>query len=81
MAAQSAHPARRCTEHFPGSLKQKGIVTYVIAPNRLDPLAGAWQAAVFNTYRRTKSQIFYWGVPLLIGYCAMDWANQRLVDP
>ncbi|KAF2158677.1 hypothetical protein M409DRAFT_71527 [Zasmidium cellare ATCC 36951] len=61
----------------PKCIPQKGIVTYGIAQNRLRPLAGTAQAAVFNTFRRTRNQILYWGVPLLVGYQAMQWATER----
>ena len=56
---------------------QKGIVTYAVAANRLNPLAGVMQSAIFNTFRRTRGQILYWGVPLLIAYSAMEWATER----
>lgn len=60
-----------------GSLPQKGIIHYGIAQNRQNPLAGTLNAAVFNTFRRTRGQILYWGVPLLIGYELMQWATER----
>ncbi|GIZ45747.1 hypothetical protein CKM354_000890000 [Cercospora kikuchii] len=61
----------------PRSLHQKGIVTYAVSRNRLNPLAGAFKAAVFNTARRTRGQILYWGIPMLLAYSAMQWANQK----
>ncbi|KAM0719679.1 hypothetical protein Q7P37_003810 [Cladosporium fusiforme] len=60
-----------------GSLPQKGIVHYGLAQNRQNPLAGTFSAAVFNTFRRTRGQILYWGVPLLIAYEAMHWAIEK----
>ncbi|WPH02402.1 Cytochrome b-c1 complex subunit 8 [Acrodontium crateriforme] len=60
-----------------GSPAQKGIVHYGMAPNRLAPLAGTAQAAVFNTFRRTRGQILYWAVPLIVGYQIMEWAIER----
>ncbi|RMY80167.1 hypothetical protein D0861_08625 [Hortaea werneckii] len=60
-----------------GSLPQKGIVTYGLAQNRQNPLAGTFNAAVFNTFRRTRHQILYWGLPLLIAYETMQWAIER----
>ena len=59
------------------TIPQRDIVTYGIAQNRLNPLAGVWSSAVFNTFRRTRGQILYWGVPLLVGYSAMQWAIER----
>ena len=58
-------------------MPQKGIVHYGISNNRLDPLAGVRQAAIFNTFRRTRGQILYWAVPLLVGYETMQWAIER----
>ncbi|GME38992.1 Ubiquinol-cytochrome c reductase subunit 8 [Neofusicoccum parvum] len=56
---------------------QQGIITYRLAPNRVRPLAGALDAAIFNTWRRTKGQILYWGTPLLAGFLALQWAEKR----
>lgn len=35
--------------------------------------------AFFNTFRRTKGQIFYWLPPLVAGYYLMQWATERFV--
>ncbi|PPJ56955.1 hypothetical protein CBER1_02227 [Cercospora berteroae] len=61
----------------PRSLRQKGIITYAISGNRVNPLAGTFKAAVFNTFRRTRGQILYWGIPMLVAYSAMQWATER----
>lgn len=58
-------------------MPQKGIVHYGLAPNRQNPMAGAYSSAVFNTFRRTRNQILYWGVPLILGYEIMQWATER----
>lgn len=58
-------------------MPQKGIVHYGLAANRQKVLAGAFNAAIFNTFRRTRDQILYWAVPVLIGYALMDWATKR----
>lgn len=58
-------------------MPQKGIVYYGLAQNRQNPLAGTANAAVFNTFRRTRNQILYWSLPLLFGYYMMDWATHR----
>jgi ubiquinol-cytochrome c reductase subunit 8 len=60
-----------------GSLPQKGVTTYALAPNRQNPMAGTFNAAIFNTFRRTRHQILYWGLPLLVGYETMQWAIER----
>ncbi|KAI1473108.1 UcrQ-domain-containing protein [Daldinia caldariorum] len=58
-------------------IRQKGIITYTISPNRQKIFAGAFHDAVFNTWRRFTSQVLYWAPPLLAAYYAMDWANKR----
>ncbi|KAJ4302381.1 ubiquinol--cytochrome-c reductase subunit 8 [Collariella sp. IMI 366227] len=46
-----------------GGMKQKGIISYGIAPNRQYPLAGAAHDAIFNTWRRFSAQVLYWAPP------------------
>ncbi|EGR44389.1 hypothetical protein MKX07_002371 [Trichoderma sp. CBMAI-0711] len=62
--------------HF-GGAKQKGVVTFGLSANRQNPFAGAAHDAIFNTFRRTKSQIFYWLPPMLAGYYLLSWATER----
>ena len=64
-----------------GGSKQKGIITYGLAANRQNPFAGAFNDAIFNTFRRTRGTIFYWLPPLLAAYYLMDWANERYELP
>ncbi|GAB7340539.1 hypothetical protein MBLNU457_6955t2 [Dothideomycetes sp. NU457] len=61
-----------------GSPTQKGIITYGLSNNRQRALAGTAHSAVFNTARRTRAQILYWAIPMLIGYETMQWATERL---
>ncbi|KAK5944271.1 ubiquinol--cytochrome-c reductase subunit 8 [Knufia obscura] len=60
-----------------GSMKQKGLTSYALSPNRQRPLAGTLNAAIFNVARRTRHQILYWLPPLLIAYTMMQWAIER----
>ncbi|EON69568.1 ubiquinol-cytochrome c reductase subunit 8 [Coniosporium apollinis CBS 100218] len=64
-----------------GSPAQKGVVTYAVSPNRQRPLAGTLNAAIFNTFRRTRQQILYWAPPMILAYSAMNWAIERWVIP
>ena len=73
------HSTLPLTLHTPGSPPQKGVTTYALSANRQNPLAGTAQAAVFNTFRRSRNQIMYWAPPLLIAYYAMNWAVERYV--
>ncbi|KJK76391.1 hypothetical protein H634G_08282 [Metarhizium anisopliae BRIP 53293] len=57
--------------------KQKGIIHYGLSANRQNPTAGMVHDAFFNTFRRTKGQIFYWLPPLVAGYYLMQWATER----
>ena len=60
-----------------GSMPQKGIVYYGLSANRQNPLAGSLNAAIFNTFRRARGQILYFGIPLLAAYETMQWATER----
>ncbi|OXV07699.1 hypothetical protein Egran_04536 [Elaphomyces granulatus] len=56
---------------------QKGIVSYSLSANRQRPLAGAFHAAIFNTWRRFRHQVLYVAPPFIIAYSLMNWANER----
>jgi len=62
-----------------GGEKQRGIITYGLSANRQNPWAGSVNAAIFNTFRRTKNQIFFWLPPMVAGYWMMSWAVERYV--
>ncbi|PKY08911.1 cytochrome b-c1 complex subunit 8 [Aspergillus campestris IBT 28561] len=53
------------------------IATYSLSPNRQRPLAGAFNAAIFNTFRRCKAQVLYVVPPFVAAYAAMNWAIER----
>ncbi|RYP29409.1 hypothetical protein DL767_006749 [Monosporascus sp. MG133] len=61
----------------PGGMKQRGIISYAMSPNRQNPLAGATHAAIFNSWRRFRYQVLYWAPPLVFFYYAMNWATER----
>lgn len=63
-----------------GGPKQKGIVTYTLSANRQRPFAGAFRAAIFNTWRRFSAQVLYVAPPFIVAYAAMDWAIKRFVS-
>lgn len=54
-------------------------MTYGMASNRQNPLAGAAHAAVFNTWRRFSAQVLYVVPPFIAAYYIMNWATERLV--
>ncbi|KAK0652975.1 ubiquinol--cytochrome-c reductase chain [Cercophora newfieldiana] len=60
-----------------GGMKQKGIITYGISPNRQNPFAGAFHDAIFNTARRVGAQALYIAPPFIGAYLIMDWATHR----
>ncbi|KAI9845150.1 MAG: hypothetical protein M1837_005035 [Sclerophora amabilis] len=60
-----------------GSPKQKGITSYALSANRQRPLAGALNAAIFNTWRRFKGQVLYVAPPFVAAYFIMQWATKR----
>ncbi|KAF7189079.1 Cytochrome b-c1 complex subunit 8 [Pseudocercospora fuligena] len=60
--------------HLP---KQKGQITYRIAPNQHRSLLHFWTGSLWNVVRRTGDQVLYFAPPLIMAYLAMDWANKR----
>jgi ubiquinol-cytochrome c reductase subunit 8 len=60
-----------------GGQKQKGIITYGLSANRQNPFAGAFHAAIFNTWRRFSANVWYVVPPFVGVYFLMDWANRR----
>lgn len=60
-----------------GGPKQRGITIYSVSPFAQKPLAGTMHAAVFNTARRVRSQLFYIGLPVTVGYAIYAWARQK----
>ncbi|BFZ61705.1 Cytochrome b-c1 complex subunit 8, mitochondrial [Saitoella coloradoensis] len=58
-----------------GGPTQRGIVTYSLSPFAQRPLAGTLHAAIFNSARRIRQNIFYWGVPMAAYYGIYTWAN------
>ncbi|ERT01777.1 cytochrome b-c1 complex subunit 8 [Sporothrix schenckii ATCC 58251] len=61
----------------PATQKQRGIVSFGIAPNRQNPFAGAGHDAIFNTWRRFSRQVLYWAPAFIGGYYIMQWATER----
>ncbi|KAJ5167072.1 Cytochrome b-c1 complex subunit 8 [Penicillium canariense] len=53
------------------------IATYALSSNRQRPFAGAFNAAIFNTFRRFRHQVLYVVPPFVIAYAAMNWAVER----
>ncbi|CEP64441.1 ubiquinol--cytochrome-c reductase subunit 8 LALA0_S11e04170g [Lachancea lanzarotensis] len=51
-----------------GSPKQKGVTSYSVSPYAQKPLNGIYYNAVFNTFRRVRSQFLYIAIP-----AAMYW--------
>ncbi|KAF2137501.1 uncharacterized protein K452DRAFT_291544 [Aplosporella prunicola CBS 121167] len=60
-----------------GSPPQKGVTSYALSNNRQRAMGGAFHNAIFNTWRRTRQQVLYWAVPMVIGYSTMAWAIER----
>ncbi|GIK04625.1 ubiquinol--cytochrome-c reductase subunit 8 [Aspergillus viridinutans] len=60
-----------------GCTTPQRIVTYSLSSNRQRPLAGAFHAAIFNTFRRFRGQVLYVVPPFVAAYAAMNWAIER----
>lgn len=43
-------------------------------------MRGAYHAAIFNVFRRTRNQVLYWAPALMVGYYTMQWATERYVE-
>lgn len=59
--------------------KISGIASYTISPNRTKPMAGAYRNVIFNTFRRSRQQVFYVVPPFVAAYLIMEWANEKYV--
>lgn len=51
-----------------------------MSANRQRPFAGAAHAAVFNTWRRFRNQVFYFAPPFVALYFILDWAEKKYVS-
>ena len=60
-----------------GSQPQKGVTSYALSSNRQRPFAGALNAAIFNTWRRFRAQVFYVAPPFIALYFILDYAERR----
>ncbi|KAF2503116.1 ubiquinol-cytochrome c reductase complex ubiquinone-binding protein [Lophium mytilinum] len=60
-----------------GGQPQKYITSYSISANRQRPLAGALNAAIFNTWRRFRGQVLYVAPPLVASQLCMMWLIER----
>lgn len=55
--------------------KQKYTVRYGLSPNAQNPFKGAAYNAVFNTFRRVKSQFLFVVLPVGSYLYLWNWAN------
>jgi ubiquinol-cytochrome c reductase subunit 8 len=60
-----------------GGRPGKGVVTYVLSPNRQRPMATFISKGFWNVCRRSKNQVLYFIPPLVLGYATMQWAIER----
>lgn len=58
-----------------GSPKQKRITIHSVSPYAQAPLHGSTQRAIFNSFRRFKSQVLYIAVPFAIVWSV--WTEAR----
>lgn len=58
-----------------GSPAQKGITSYAVSPYAQKPLTGIYHSALFNTFRRVKSQVLFVVIPGALYW--MWWSNSR----
>ncbi|KAI6245305.1 Cytochrome b-c1 complex subunit 8 [Erysiphe necator] len=60
-----------------GLQKQRGVISYALSANNQRPFAGAFHAAIFNTWRRFSAQVLYIAPPFIIAYSTLQWAIKR----
>ncbi|KAI8366702.1 UcrQ family protein [Radiomyces spectabilis] len=60
-----------------GGPTQRGVVTYILSPFEQRAFAGVMYNAVFNTARRTLSQVPYVGTAFALGYYIYSSANAK----
>ncbi|KAK7683784.1 hypothetical protein QCA50_013160 [Cerrena zonata] len=58
-----------------GTMRQKGIIQYSLAPNRQRPAKNLIRNYLFNGFRRLSSQAVYWVIPFGLGYGTYTWAK------
>ncbi|GLI71988.1 ubiquinol--cytochrome-c reductase subunit 8 [Penicillium ochrochloron] len=69
--------------HFIGNWGEFGcptpqrIASYSLSSNRQRPFAGAFHAAIFNSFRRFRHQVLYVVPPFIVAYATMNWAVER----
>ncbi|KAK9385345.1 cytochrome b-c1 complex subunit 8 [Lipomyces mesembrius] len=54
-----------------------GIITYSVSPYAQKPFAGAFNNAIFNTFRRVSSQAFYVVLPAGLLVYVINAAKQK----
>lgn len=62
---------------LPGCPTPQRIATYSLSSNRQRPFAGAFHAAIFNSFRRFRHQVLYVVPPFIVAYATMNWAVER----
>jgi ubiquinol-cytochrome c reductase subunit 8 len=62
---------------LPGCPTPQRIASYSLSSNRQRPFAGAFNAAIFNSFRRFRHQVLYVVPPFIAAYAAMNWAVER----
>lgn len=52
-----------------------------MSANQQNAFAGAFNDAIFNSWRRFSRQVLYVAPPLVFFYYAMSWATERYENP
>jgi len=60
-----------------GGPRQKGIISYSLAPNQQRAFKGVLSGYLFNGYRRLAVQAPYFVLPIGVAYGVYVWANKR----
>ncbi|KAF8895890.1 cytochrome b-c1 complex subunit 8 [Gymnopilus junonius] len=57
-------------------VKQKGITIYTLSPYQAKAGPHWLKSYIFNGYRRIAGEVFFFGIPMLVGYGVYTWAKR-----
>ncbi|CAA7266223.1 unnamed protein product [Cyclocybe aegerita] len=55
--------------------RQRGIVEYTISPWQTKAAPHWIRSYLFNGYRRISGELFFFGIPIAVGYGVYTWAK------
>ncbi|EDR10376.1 uncharacterized protein LACBIDRAFT_293619 [Laccaria bicolor S238N-H82] len=59
-----------------GGVRLKGITQYTLSPYQVKAAPHWLRHYLFNGYRRLSGELFFFGVPFVLGYSVYAWAKR-----